>query len=228
MHFGRLQAGLLAALKERLRNGDLTERRIARLTGISQPHIHNVLKGVRILSPEIADRILDRFPIPLVELLPPEETVPGCLADCEARRKTHEVPVLEGRLGPGMPLPRITSRVERYPFPSSALASLSNPVVARLGPDIRMKVTLAENDLVLLDHGWKARLEIRDEALYVLNRRGEGLVRRLRLRGELLYVVSEDALEQPSRWEGLSLSVEHILDNVRARVVWVGRNLRND
>ena len=40
-------------LRTRIQNGELTERSLARLTGISQPHIHNVLKGAKILSPEL-------------------------------------------------------------------------------------------------------------------------------------------------------------------------------
>jgi len=225
MHFERLQIGLIAALKTRLRNGDLTERRIAHLTGISQPHIHNVLKGARILSPEIADRILDRFQIPLAELLPSEDVKPRCCAGCDAGRKWREVPVLEGWLGPGMPLPRFASEVEHYPFPASSLAPLVNPAVARLAPDTRMAGALLDNDLVLLDHRREGRLRVRDEGLYVVNRRGEGLVRRLRLESDCLYIVAEDTLDRPSRWETISLAGHHILDIVRARLVWIGRNL---
>jgi len=228
MHFQRLQIGLIAALKARLRSGDLTERRIARLTGISQPHIHNVLKGARILSPESADRILVRFQIPLAEVLPSEEIKPRCCVACNAGRNWREVPVLEGWLGPGMPLPRLASRVERYPFPASSLAPLVNPSVARLAPDARMAGVLLDNDLVLLDHGREARSQVRGDALYVVNRRGEGLVRRLRLHRDGLCIVAEDALDRPSRWETISLTGHHILDIVRARLVWVGRNLLSE
>jgi plasmid maintenance system antidote protein VapI len=41
-----------------VRNGELTERALARTTGVSQPHIHNALKGKRQLSVEMADVIL--------------------------------------------------------------------------------------------------------------------------------------------------------------------------
>jgi hypothetical protein len=49
---------LLDYVRDQVRNGELTERGFARLIGISQPHAHNVLKGVRTLSPEIFDLIL--------------------------------------------------------------------------------------------------------------------------------------------------------------------------
>ena len=66
MYFQVLQLRLLATLKEMVRKGDMTERRLARLTGVSQPHMHNVLKGVRILSSEVADEILRHLYAPLV------------------------------------------------------------------------------------------------------------------------------------------------------------------
>ena len=49
------QLKLLAYVRSQIRNGELTERGFARLIGISQPHVHNVLKGVRNLSPNIFD-----------------------------------------------------------------------------------------------------------------------------------------------------------------------------
>jgi transcriptional regulator with XRE-family HTH domain len=73
MYFGLLQNRLLERLRRRIRNGELTERQIARLTGLSQPHIHNVLKGARILSPESADLVLLQLKISLFDLFDPEE-----------------------------------------------------------------------------------------------------------------------------------------------------------
>ena len=58
MTFREAQLKLLAYVVDRIHNGELTERGFARLIGISQPHAHNVLKGVRNLSPEIFDLIL--------------------------------------------------------------------------------------------------------------------------------------------------------------------------
>lgn len=42
----------------RIRNGHWTERSLARRLRISQAHIHNVLKGARGLTPELADALL--------------------------------------------------------------------------------------------------------------------------------------------------------------------------
>ena len=58
MTFQDAQLKLLAQVRDRIRNGELTERGFARLIGVSQPHVHNVLKGARKLSPQIFDLIL--------------------------------------------------------------------------------------------------------------------------------------------------------------------------
>lgn len=71
--FTGLMERLLQELNRRVRGGELTERGLARLLGASQPHIHNLLKGVRGMSPALADHILERLDIPLEALLTPRE-----------------------------------------------------------------------------------------------------------------------------------------------------------
>jgi transcriptional regulator with XRE-family HTH domain len=67
--FAQLEMRLLRHLRYRIRNGEITERSLARITGISQPHLHNVLKGKRTLSTEKADRILASLDLDLRILL---------------------------------------------------------------------------------------------------------------------------------------------------------------
>jgi hypothetical protein len=69
MTFYDLQQCLLEELRQRVRSGAATERGLARLSGISQPHLHNVLKGKRILSVEKADVVLRRLQIDLLCLI---------------------------------------------------------------------------------------------------------------------------------------------------------------
>ncbi|MDX2152644.1 MAG: helix-turn-helix transcriptional regulator [Bryobacteraceae bacterium] len=64
---------LLVAVRLRLRNGELTERALARRIGMSQPHVHNVLKGQRMLTPATADRLLREFRMTVLDLVEPEE-----------------------------------------------------------------------------------------------------------------------------------------------------------
>lgn len=63
MNFRDAQSRLLTYVADRIHNGELTERGLARLIGISQPHAHNVLNRVRNLSPEIFDSILKHLAI---------------------------------------------------------------------------------------------------------------------------------------------------------------------
>ena len=73
MTFHDLQQHLLEHLRCRVRSGETTERGLARHTGISQPHLHNVLKGKRILSFEKADVILARLNLNVLDLIPPNK-----------------------------------------------------------------------------------------------------------------------------------------------------------
>ena len=73
MNFREQQRRLIAHLYARVRSGDATERGLARLTGVSQPHIHNVLKGKRFLSLEMADQILAQLHLDLLDFIEPGE-----------------------------------------------------------------------------------------------------------------------------------------------------------
>jgi transcriptional regulator with XRE-family HTH domain len=73
MDFQQLERRFIEHLRERIRSGELTERRLARMAGISQPHVHNVLKGKRIFSLEMADSILHVLRLDLLDLITPEE-----------------------------------------------------------------------------------------------------------------------------------------------------------
>jgi plasmid maintenance system antidote protein VapI len=56
-------------VKLRINNGEFTERGLSRVLGISQSQIHNVLKGARRLQMQLADRILTKLGLSLVDLL---------------------------------------------------------------------------------------------------------------------------------------------------------------
>jgi hypothetical protein len=71
--FSEQQRRLIAHLHALVRSGDATERGLARLTGVSQPHMHNVLKGKRLLSPKMADRVLAQLHLDLLDFIEPAE-----------------------------------------------------------------------------------------------------------------------------------------------------------
>jgi transcriptional regulator with XRE-family HTH domain len=77
MTFGDLHERLIENLRQRVRSGEMTERGLARATGVSQPHIHHVLSGKRLLSAVTADRILGQLHMDLLDLIELEELLPS-------------------------------------------------------------------------------------------------------------------------------------------------------
>jgi len=73
MTFHELQQRVLEELRQRVRSGAATERGLARISGISQSHLHNVLKGKRLLSMDKADEVLRSLEIDILRLIHPEE-----------------------------------------------------------------------------------------------------------------------------------------------------------
>jgi len=84
MYFELLQLRLIAHVQQRVHCGELTERGLARHTGISQPHLHNMLKGTRVLTPQMADILLRHLHITLLDLFDEQELV--------AHRHTNRLP----------------------------------------------------------------------------------------------------------------------------------------
>ena len=90
LRFSEFHSRLITCLRDKVRSGELTERGLARATGISQPHIHNVLKGKKLFSLELSDTILRELDLDLLDLLDPADLrryharpvrpLPGCLA----------------------------------------------------------------------------------------------------------------------------------------------------
>ncbi|HEX3875498.1 MAG TPA: helix-turn-helix transcriptional regulator [Bryobacteraceae bacterium] len=69
MSFRDLHDRLTDHILYRVRNGEMSERGLARRAGISQPHLHNVLKKKRLFSLESADLLLRELDISLLDLL---------------------------------------------------------------------------------------------------------------------------------------------------------------
>ncbi|MBV9302147.1 MAG: hypothetical protein JOY62_08505 [Acidobacteriaceae bacterium] len=66
---------VVAFLNRRVQNGEFTERGLARLLGVSQSQIHNVLKGARKMPAPLADHILSQFDMSALDLIGTEEIV---------------------------------------------------------------------------------------------------------------------------------------------------------
>ena len=219
MNLAELNRKLIELAVRRVRSGDLTERGLARMCSMSQPHMHNVLKGIRSLSNDTADRLMQALGMGIGDLL---------WSDCgDSSLDTRTVPVIRHRIGPGNDA-RLTLFGGAVPFPAAQLKDLVNPVGARLGPDLVMPCALAANDLLLLDQNATLRAAVPSGWLWVVAQT-EGLrVRYLRMGGTLLYVATELTLHQPRQWQPVALQGRNILDIVRARIVWIGREMETE
>ena len=222
MTYEDAQAKLLAYVRDRIHNGEFTERGLARLIGISQPHVHNVLKGVRNLSAEILDSMLEHFQISLLDLAEVEE-LEANLERRRVRERTAEAPMLSGPVGPGAPWPVGIDRRRRFPLPFSALAAPTGLVIARLADDPGMRAVVGGADLALLDVSRDRRGELAPEGVFVVDVGGEALLRYVRPGTHLFYLATAANLNVPIRWRELRLTSAELLDAVKARVRWLGR-----
>lgn len=219
MDFELLQHRLVERLRAQVRNGETTERALARLTGISQPHMHNVIKGVRMLTPEMGDQILKCLRWSLLDLLEPEELLGHATRILGKLAAARETAVLAGRLGPGHAWAGDESPFERFAVECQYLAEAVDPVVARLGDDPRLAPALQGGDLVLLDRSEESRRYPQPDELYAVIRSREALVRGVRRGAGSLYLVAPDSRNRPETWEPLRVREPELLDCIAARVI---------
>lgn len=227
MTFQDARLRLLAYVRNQVRNGELTERRFARLIGISQPHAHNVLKGVRTLSPEIFDLILKYLHMSLLDLASIEE-IEAQIDGRGARERVAEIAFLAAPIGPGKAWPEGVNWRQsfsvRFPSPTGS----AELIMAHLADDPAMNVTLASCDIALLDTSDLGRFAISPHGLYVVERSGEALLRYLRWGARCCYLVTDANLDSPTDWEPLTLSGTALRTAVKARVLWLGRTRDRD
>jgi hypothetical protein len=199
VYFELLHARLVDHLRGRVKSGELTERRLARLAGVSQPHLHNVLKGVRVLSPATADVVVRNLRLSAFELVREEElAAPGR----PAGTRTREVPLACGLLGPGHLFPDLTESAGALTFPAAELDGIAHPVAVRLAADPDAPAAFNAGDIVLLQLLPPDGLTLQPGGFYAIDEGGCGLLRRCEGNGPA------------AAWA------------VRARAIWVGRSLR--
>jgi hypothetical protein len=184
-------------VRDRVKNGQMTERQLARLTATSQPHLHNVLKGIRALTPELADTLLPQLNLSIQDLL-------NAAAEDKNGRQT-------------MPPDAISALL---PF-----REIAQPAAIRLDDDPRMYPRYQSGDLAFFDESPAARTELDSRAAYLVNYRDSLHVRYIRWGGKRLYLVAEDALTDPLRWDFVFIADRNILEIVRGRIVWICRQL---
>jgi len=132
--------------------------------------------------------------------------------------------VIKNRIGPGTEA--VFSIFRGYmPFPAGLLKGVVEPIAARLAPDLVLPKPVAANDLVLLDRNTAIRQEPSGTGCWVVAD-GSGLrIRYVRLGGARVYVANEATVADPRSWQSIPLAGRDILDIVRARIVWIGREM---
>ena len=224
MYFEQLHQRLIANLRRRIQNGELTERNLAMLSGISQPHIHNVLKGVRKFSPEIADIVMHRAQLQILDLFERKELTEFLSKGVPTELRYCQVPFLDGTLGPGLPTPKLSNKsTECYSIPHSQMNMLTDPVAARLAFDPEMRSVFSGNEVVLLDQSEMSRAFLEPQSSYVVLTPRGALVRKVKRVGDILVLSVETS---STSGEQLPLNGRNILEVVVARVVWLTRQRR--
>lgn len=211
---------LLAHVRNEVHNGELTERGLARLIGISQPHAHNVLKGVRTLSPEVADLILKYLHISLLDLAP-ENEMDAQRERRRSRERLPEVPFLTAPIGPGLPWLDEVNWRKSHPLPISSTIVLTDLVMAKLLAD-------PFYDIALLDISERCVSTLSPEALYAIERGGETVLRYIRPGAHCYYLATNAGLDHPSAWEPLQLCKSQLRAAIKARVLWLGHQAEGD
>ena len=205
--FYELERQTLALLNEKVRRGEISQRQLARRTGFTQPHIHNVLKGARRMHADLADAALECLDLSLRDLLEPAARLP--------------VPLWHGLLGPGCPFPEQLDPAVHLVFPAAFLSRFTDPILVRLAADEdAMAPSIEPGDLVLLDRAEAGRRRPRFDGIYAVALAGQSAVCHCQLVGVALVLTQEIAQRSAPLPERLALANRNILDLVRGRVVW--------
>jgi transcriptional regulator with XRE-family HTH domain len=203
--FEHLLARLRTLLREKVRNGHLTERGMARSTGVSQPHLHNILKGIRTLPPELADQLLALAGVTLPRLMSGD----------------FDIEELGSKIAELLPPP--PQEVETADFlkqhSEDRFAQFELPV------DPSMEPRFQAGDIAYFLQGGRSRTVLNPDSAYLLNVNKRMIVRYLRMGGQRLYLAAENSLHDPMKWDYVSLTDRPILDIVRGKIVWICRKV---
>jgi len=181
--------------------------------------MHNVLKKIRVLSIGSADRLMRALYIRIPDLL--------WKVSAEPDAGVRAIPMVRNRIGPGTDVVLTSSRCH-FPLPEWLLKGLIDPLAARLGPDLVLPASLAAHDVVLLDQNPQVRSAPGNSGVWVVREGASLRVRYVRAAGTRLYLANEATLAYPQKWHSIPLPGRNILDIVRARIVWIGREMEKE
>jgi hypothetical protein len=210
---------LVSIARQRVQSGEISARSLARLCGVSQPHMQNVFSEIRGLSPASADRLLAVLQIQLRDLVWGNEE--------EIEEHTAAIPVLKRSIGPGFYGEPFTTR-GIYPMRKADVAGLIDPLIGTLSPDPLMPSELSAGDLVLLDQNPKSRANPTPSSLWVIEDEGGRRARYIAFRSGKPCVADRLTIGNPAQWQAIAQSGRNILDVARARIVWISRKMETE
>jgi DNA-binding transcriptional regulator YdaS (Cro superfamily) len=226
MNFASLERRLLEHLRGRVRRGEISNSALARLLRLSPAHVHNLLNGVRQMTPEVADTVLRRMGLEIEDLLSPEELRPRGMQREFKDSRFREAPILKGRIAAGQPFPLEAVWTGSRAFTSEFLKRYTDPILVKVGPgEISMLPTIQPNDLLLLDQSSERRKRPRMTGIYALSLEDGGTVKRCEIVGNELVIMPENMQTRGFSPRTISLVDRDILEIIKGEVVWIGREL---
>jgi len=149
--------------------------------------------------------------------------VPGLPAD------VLPVPILSGSLGGGKAFPRDMSAPQQRLFPAAEAVGVISPVLVKIDrSENSMRPTVWPGDIVLLDRSPLERRWPTIDSVYAVCWRNKGWIGRCRRVSRALVMVVDNSREAVSPPATISLDHRDVLDVVRGRIAWLGRDLPPD
>ena len=175
---------------------------MARQAGLSQPHIHNVLKGVRSLTAQSADALLSALSQDIRSLISGEELT---VSDATVTESMAGVELLAAIAGPGHHWTEGMQAACTILFPVRAVTSAGRPAAVRVEADPEMGTRLG---IVLIDLDIAAAFSPEPEETYLISTGHQAAMRWLRRGRQHLYVATQSSLGRPREWERIQADAD--------------------
>ena len=233
MTFLQVQTRILARLRDKVNNGEVSERGFARAAGISQPHINKVLKGTRSLSFDRFDLILQTLKCSLLDVFT-EAELRQQLTKLVAATPLLHIPFLERPIGPGGEWDPRIRKDDFCGIPCSAVDNGHHLVAARLRPDPAMFYAQAGFNVAAVDFT-RISPPYDPDSLYLVcqgdqawdeqaqdnqSQDNQATLRRVRQGARHLYLLADPAADNPQQWQRMPTGARSAILGL---VVWLGR-----
>jgi plasmid maintenance system antidote protein VapI len=222
LNFEDLAHRLVRDIAGLIHSGVTTERRLAGLVGISQPHLHNVLNGARTLTTTIADRVMERLDWSLLDLVETQEAMALVDRREASLAQGREIPFGHLGVGNGFRFPGKTEgRV--IAIPNLWLARTAKAFAVSSGEDSEMEYVIEDGDILLVDRASEVQTPIHEDALYVVATSVGSLARWVRFSPRGLYLLSAATFAEPTRWPLIVLPASRRFEIIQAKIIALAR-----